>query len=177
MIGVLSLPLETERFVLREFAESDRESIEEIYADPLVIKYVGTSPFAPRGGETAEGAFRRVRTGSGRPAAISTAVDDVVGAFSVQPYMEPDSTVVSDEVEVTLALVERARGEGIGGAVFGVVLGALRTVPAVRQVIARVSPCNKPSLRLVQSHGFTIIAERANLWLGRPDAVFALALR
>jgi len=174
---LLSLPLETTRLTLREFEPSDSTTIKALYADWAVIDYVGTSPFAPRPGETPEIAFRRVRLSGERPVAITGRTGSLIGALSLLRYVDENGAAPPGDFEITIALLEDARGKRIGSEAFSTVLDALRGDPEVRRVITRVAPGREASLHLVKGQHFTKIGERQNLYLNQRDAVFALDMK
>jgi RimJ/RimL family protein N-acetyltransferase len=175
--SLLPLPLETTRLIVREFEPSDRAAIEALYGDREVIDYVGTSPFAPRPGETPEIAFRRVRLSAGRPVALAAHTGALTGALSLLAYVDENGAAPPGDFEITISLVEDARSKRVGSEALSVVLDALQGVPEVRRVITRVAPGREASLHLVKGRHFTRIGERNNPYLKQRDIVFALEIK
>jgi RimJ/RimL family protein N-acetyltransferase len=175
MLDQLQMPIETDGLLIREILDSDYLALDELYSDEEVRVYIGTSPCRPRPGETRENAFRRLCSSTKRPMAIARREGAFVGSLSLQPYA-PDGEPAPGDFEVTIAILRCNRRAGIAKEVLPALFGALRSVPEVRRVVARVSPSNEASLRLVSSLGFARVGSQWDPYRQQSDHLFVLGL-
>jgi RimJ/RimL family protein N-acetyltransferase len=164
----IPLPIETERLLIRPFAEPDVDSMAEIYGDPQVMRHVCL------------GVLDRERT-KAMLEEYRSAQDE--RGFSTWAVVEKESgTVVGDvgfelyaptgepELGFTLAAAVWGRGYGLEAA-RACVEAAFAHLPYSR-VVAKVEPENEPSLRVAERLGMHTV-ETIDVD-GRPHLLLAL---
>jgi ribosomal-protein-alanine N-acetyltransferase len=146
----VSLPLHTERLILRPFADDDMERLLEVFGDPEVMRFVGRGVPLDRDGLAASQA--RVlehwrRRGFGPLAVVERATGRLVGEGGLQ-LLEG-----GPDVEVTYTLARSVWGRGYATEVAAAVLEWGFGRLGLRRIVGVAYPDNSASQRVLEKVG------------------------
>ena len=150
--------LETERVVLRRFAEADADLLVELDSDPGVIRFpTGNAP-TPRHvieDEILPDYLRHYERGEGYGfwAAIEKATGDFLGWFHLRPADDADL----DVPELGYRLRRPAWGKGYATEVSRALIHKAFVELGVRRVIAYTSEDNIASRRVLEKSGMSLV--------------------
>ncbi len=144
----LSLPIETERFVLRRHRAEDRAAFVHLVTDPRFFLHLNV-PENQRTPEGAAGVFDTLIASyeTDEPVCALTVADASSDVFLGTVAMHP--VPFGEALEIFYAVVPRRWGEGIASEAVRALLDALPD----RDIVALTSPVNEGSKRVALAAG------------------------
>lgn len=163
--------LETPRLALRALAPGDLDALAAMYADPEVMRYIGTG--GPRGRDDAARAIDRqltvyVERGFGEWAAVLRESGDMVGLCGLIVWPDIEGT---EELEVAYLLAREAWGRGLGTEVAGAIRDWAVRELGRRRLVSCIYPEHSASIHVAQKIGMRY--EKDFLYEGEPMALYA----
>jgi len=161
-------PIETPRLVVRQIAEPDLPGLMAVNGDDTVTQFL---PYATwRSMDDATAWYRRIAgiqaTGNAVQFAIVSRDDaSVIGACLLFNFNEG-----SARAELGYVLGRAHWGRGLAREAAGALVGAAFGPMGLRRLEAEVNPLNRPSVRLLQSLGFTREGLLRQRWVGKGAA-------
>ena len=154
--------LETARLCIRPFEPADVPALVELFADPLVARYVGDGE--PMDAETAALWVKRsggniARFGYGTGAIVDRVSGDLIGWGG---FARPED----GEEEIIYGFARRVWGRGFGREVLAALVDHSVRVLRQSELWATVDPANTASIHLLETAGFVLVAEAHG---GAPD--------
>ena len=159
----LSLPIRTERLMLRTYRIDDISTSLEYYADPVVARYIPWEPWSRK--VAAEQVNRRIRrTGIDKPeAALALVVEHAGGVIGDVVLWAADET--HSRGEMGWAFDPSAWGHGYATEAVRALIGVALEHYGMHRVVAQLDARNEASARLCERVGMTREAQlRQDLW-------------
>ncbi|MEL6243825.1 MAG: GNAT family N-acetyltransferase [Pseudomonadota bacterium] len=163
--------LETERLILRGFALDDFEFYRSVWADPDIVTFVGGRV------RTEEDSWLKfhsnagywVMHGIGQWVIVEKLTGNLMGQCGFMKNRRGLSPDISHTMEIGWVLSTAAQGQGIAGEAVDAALrwSDRRFGDAVTCII---HPHNKPSIRLAERAGFSLLADAQ--YHGEPTLIF-----
>lgn len=163
--------LDTARLTLRPLTPGDLDALAAMYADPEVMRYIGTG--GPRDRDHAARAIDRQRAvsaerGFGEWATVLRESGDMVGLCGLIVWPDIDGT---EELEVAYLLAREAWGRGLGTEVAGAIRDWAARELGRRRLVSCIYPEHTASIRVAQKIGMRY--EKDFLYEGEPMALYA----
>jgi RimJ/RimL family protein N-acetyltransferase len=163
----LSIFLETERLVLRQFTEADLDNLVELDSDPDVMRFINGSKPTPREDMQNDFLPNWLRyyeryAGFGFWAAIEKSTGDFLGWF----HFRPPHGGSADEAELGYRLRKSAWNKGYGTEGSRALIRKGFTEFGVQRVVAGAAIDNHGSRRVMEKCGLTLVG---TLWQSRPE--------
>jgi len=158
-------PIETPRLVVRQITEADLPGLMAVNGDDTVTQFL---PYATwRSIDDATAWYQRITgiqaTGNAVQFVILSRADaSVVGACLLFNFNEG-----SARAELGYVLGQAQWGRGLAREAVGALVGTAFGAMGVRRLEAEVNPLNQPSVRLLQSLGFTREGLLRQRWVGK----------
>ncbi|HWS52798.1 MAG TPA: GNAT family N-acetyltransferase [Pyrinomonadaceae bacterium] len=172
----MAVALETERLILRPWAGEDAAALFEMCRDAETMRYVGDGrPWA--GVERArEWLARKAAASAGREfgkwAVVEKGSGRLVGSCGFDP---PSETM--PEVELGYLFARDSWGRGYATEAAGACMRFAFDALRLPRVVARVSPANTPSRRVLEKLGFDFEGLRRFEGTDEPDAFYVARRR
>jgi RimJ/RimL family protein N-acetyltransferase len=166
----MRLFLETERLVLRRFAESDLGNLRDLHGDPEVMRFINGGRPAAREAIRDETLPRFLRAyerfeGFGVWAAIEKSTGEFVGWFEFYPREEEGEVEVDpEEVELGYRLRRSAWGKGYATEGSRALIRKGFTELGVRRVVAETMAVNAASRRVMEKAGLKYVRTFHQQW-------------
>jgi RimJ/RimL family protein N-acetyltransferase len=166
----MRLFLETERLVLRRFAESDLGNLQDLHGDPEVMRFINGGRPAAREAIRDETLPRFLRAyerfeGFGVWAAIEKSTGEFVGWFEFYPREEEGEVEVDpEEVELGYRLRRSAWGKGYATEGSRALIRKGFTELGVRRVVAETMAVNAASRRVMEKAGLKYVRTFHQQW-------------
>ncbi len=147
---------ETQRLWCRPIARGDLASLEQLYRDPTVMRYLGTGqPLS--GAQTAE----RLQTyleawaqaGFGSYALVLKTTEGLIGCGGI----EPRSSAAGLEGEIGWVLASAYWGQGLATEFARAMIGVGFEHFSLERIFARAGVRNSASIRVMQKAGLTLV--------------------
>jgi ribosomal-protein-alanine N-acetyltransferase len=163
--------LDTARLTLRPLAPGDLDPLASMYADPEVMRYIGTG--GPRGREEAARYIDRQRAayserGFGEWAAVLRQSDDMVGLCGLIVWPDIDG---AEELEVAYMFARHAWGRGLATEAGGAIRNWAERELGRRRLVSCIDPQHTASIHVAQKIGMRY--EKDFLYEGAPMALYA----
>jgi len=161
-------PIDTPRLVVRQVTEPDLAGLMAVNGDDTVTRHL---PYATwRSMDDATAWYQRITSIQATGNAVQFVIlsrDDasVVGACLLFNFNEG-----SARAELGYVLGQAHWGRGLAREAIGALVGVAFGPMGVRRLEAEVSPLNQPSVRLLQSLGFTREGLLRQRWVGKGAA-------
>jgi [ribosomal protein S5]-alanine N-acetyltransferase len=145
--------IETPRLLLRELADDDLDALAAIFADPEVMRFIGTGGVRNR--VVARLTIERQQTtyrerGFGEWATVERSTGDMVGLCGLIHWDDIDGV---DELEVAYLLARSAWGRGLGTEVAGAIRDHAHSTLQRRRLVSCIYPDNAASIRVATKIG------------------------
>ena len=163
--------IETARLTLRPLVPGDLDALAAMYADPEVMRYIGTG--GARGRDDAARTIERQRAayagrGYGEWATVLRESGEVIGLCGLIVWPDIDGT---EELEVAYLLAREAWGRGLGTEVAGAIRDwAVRELGRTR-LVSCIYPEHSASIHVAEKIGMRY--EKRFLYEGEPMALYA----
>ena len=154
----IALPLVTERLRIRPLRADDVDAMHAVYADPAVMRWVGTGPVTGSAGTRA--LVRAYMDHQRRHGFAFWAVEDRATATVIGDAGLALSAGVGPEVELGYTLAQAWWGRGLGTEAAGACVGAAFDGLGLEAVTAIVEPGNVASRRVLDKLGFHAAGRR-----------------
>jgi RimJ/RimL family protein N-acetyltransferase len=144
----VSLPISTERLIIRPFTMADFEAMHAVWSDPEVMRPVPSQPYDPEKSRArlSEKIGHQARHGFSKWAVVEKASGKVIGECGLQ-YLDPDP-----DIELGYKLSRTYWGQGLAVEAAQACLDwALAERP--EQVVAIVDPANTRSAQVLSKIG------------------------
>jgi len=158
----MTLYLDTERLLLRQFKEDDAERLFDLDSDPEVMRYVGPFQLADVAAYRMDIVNRhfeyyRQRKGLGFWAAISKRSDEFLGWFVLRPARDyrfaDEADFEDDDVEIGFRLRRASWGYGFATEVSRALIRRALDELRVKRVVACALATNISSRRVLEKSG------------------------
>jgi [ribosomal protein S5]-alanine N-acetyltransferase len=157
-VTTLTLPLVTDRLILRPLREDDVAAMHAVYGDPEVMRWVGTGPVGGLGGTRA--LVRAYMDHQRRHGFAFWAVEDRATSTVLGDAGLALSAGVGPDVELGYTLGRDWWGRGLGTEAAGACVAAAFDGLGLDAVTAIVEPANAPSRRVLHKLGFVTAGRR-----------------
>ena len=152
--------LETERLRLRRVTLDDAEFMLEVWNDPAFVRHVGD-----RGVRTIEQAHEAMKSG-----ALKLYAEYGYGPYAMVLKSDGSSIGICglfkrenlDDPDIGFSVLPAYCGKGYAGEAASAVLAHARDDLGIRELTAIVSPCNAPSIGLIQKPGKDVLTKINN---------------
>jgi ribosomal-protein-alanine N-acetyltransferase len=163
--------LETARLTLRPLTPGDLDALASMYADPEVMRYIGTG--GPRGRDDAARYIDRqldtyAERGFGEWATVLRESGDMVGLCGLIVWPDIGGTA---ELEVAYMLARDAWGKGLATEAAGAIRDWAVSELGRRRLVSCIDPEHAASIHVAQKIGMRY--ERDFLYEGAPMALYA----
>lgn len=170
----MSIYLETDRLVLRQFTEADVDNIVELDSDPDVMRFINGGLPTPRDEIQNDylPSWLRYYTrwaGFGFWAAIEKSTGEFLGWF----HFRPPHGGSADEAELGYRLRKSAWNKGYATEASRALIRKGFTELGVQRVVAGTAIDNVGSRRVMEKSGLTLVGA---VWQSRPDVFDGLRL-
>lgn len=157
----MHIELLTDRLRLRPFGVADFDHVAALWADPLVFRWMSTTPSSPQ-----DSWFRLLRymghwqaLGFGSLAVFSRADGSFLGEVGVFDFKRGLTPSLDGMAETGWVFAPHAWGRGIAAEAVNALLDWYAATADPRPLACIIAPGNEPSLKLARRLGFAVIAE------------------
>lgn len=166
----MTLPLQTQRLIIRQYRRDDLDDVAAVLGDPRVFWWL-PRPFDRRQTRSwlAEEMTFTARHGTGRYAVVLRATGRVIGGIAL--IRREMSWGAEDELGYHLASREWGNGYATEA---GLAMLGEAYARGLRRVVAFIMNSNQPSLAVARRLGMSY--ERDIEWAGQPHQLWAVAL-
>jgi RimJ/RimL family protein N-acetyltransferase len=164
----ITLPLETERLIIKQFTEQDEESYNQFLSDEDYIKYLGPQKLHQVIEEYSSQEYRS--SGLGILMAYEVLLSKVIGLCGLYRDLSGEAK----DIAILYAVLTQFRGQGYATEIARKLIETAFEFLDLERVVARVNPDNAASVRILKKLGMTYSKLVPDWSLGKEEHLYAL---